>query len=410
MTKNELIKQSVSETRSRRKSQACRVFICKVNEKKLSELQEFQLRMLFIEAKWYFNYLLSSENIFNFDWKTNNIKHFNKDGELVDYNLQFLSASFKQTIQAELEANIKALAMLKKKGIQGPGKINYKSVFKSLNYKQLGITHKFKTKRRVKLQGIKGTLYINGLDQFDQSKYEIANLKLLNRPNGYYLAITTYSKPEAKQTNGKILGLDFGCSTSITTSEGVKYNIKIRETEHLKSLQRKLSRQVKGSNNFKKTKALIWTATQKLNNKKTDITNKLVNQFIKYDKVIIQDEQLQAWHKTNSKAVQYSILGRVKTKLKENSNCIIIDKFVPTTKLCTNCGKYLDMPVSKRVFKCDCGIETDRDIHAAQNLVWIYNNIVGTEQTKLTPVEIKDKINSYFELKKQEVHTPLGCE
>ncbi|MCI5192275.1 MAG: hypothetical protein D3915_03975 [Candidatus Electrothrix sp. AU1_5] len=34
-----------------------------------------------------------------------------------------------------------------------------------------------------------------------------------------------------------------------------------------------------------------------------------------------------------------------------------------------NCGATHDMPLNKRVFKCGCGVEENRDIHAAQNIL-----------------------------------------
>ena len=42
-----------------------------------------------------------------------------------------------------------------------------------------------------------------------------------------------------------------------------------------------------------------------------------------------------------------------------------------------------------RTFKCDCGVEMDRDVHAAQNMVWFYENNVGVERTKIKRMEMK---------------------
>jgi len=53
--------------------------------------------------------------------------------------------------------------------------------------------------------------------------------------------------------NGKDIGLDFGVKTTITTSEGEKIDISIGESDQTKSLQRKLEKQRKGSNNRYKT-------------------------------------------------------------------------------------------------------------------------------------------------------------
>ena len=57
----------------------------------------------------------------------------------------------------------------------------------------------------------------------------------------------------------------------------------------------------------------------------------------------------------------------------------MIDRWFPTTKLCVNCGAYNDnLKLSDRKFVCsECGTIDDRDIHAAKNMIWIYDNIVA---------------------------------
>ena len=43
-----------------------------------------------------------------------------------------------------------------------------------------------------------------------------------------------------------------------------------------------------------------------------------------------------------------------------------------TTKMCCKCGKFHYMPLSKRVMKCDCGNEIDRDCNSAVNIMVRY--------------------------------------
>ncbi len=39
-----------------------------------------------------------------------------------------------------------------------------------------------------------------------------------------------------------------------------------------------------------------------------------------------------------------------------------------TSKTCSNCGKIMDMPLSKRNFKCSCGFVCHRDLNASINI------------------------------------------
>ena len=90
-----------------------------------------------------------------------------------------------------------------------------------------------------------------------------------------------------QKTNGKEIGLDFGIKTNITTSEGEKLDVTVRESDRLKRLQKQMSRRVKGSNNCYKTVKLIQREYQKLSNRKQDKANKLVHRLKAYDVIVI---------------------------------------------------------------------------------------------------------------------------
>lgn len=47
---------------------------------------------------------------------------------------------------------------------------------------------------------------------------------------------------------------------------------------------------------------------------------------------------------------------------------LMIDRWFPSTKMCSGCGQLHDMPLSKRVMDCDCGFKMDRDQNAAMNI------------------------------------------
>ena len=196
--------------------------------------------------------------------------------------------------------------------------------------------------------------------------------------------------PKTK-TNGKEIGLDFGIHTNITTSEGEKLDVSVEESERLKRLQKKMSRQTKGSNNRYKTIKKIRRQYQKLTNRKTDKANKIVHKFKQYDTIVIQDEQISEWHKKKgmSKVVQHSCVGMIKSKLMELDNIIILDKFIPTTKWCPNCHKLNELTLSDRIYKCECGYEQDRDIHAAQNMLKIKNLVEKNVSVPMERREVK---------------------
>ena len=59
------IKASLTATHEKRKSQVCKVYALKIDESHLNNQQKEWLSRIFIEAKWFYNHVLSQENIFN---------------------------------------------------------------------------------------------------------------------------------------------------------------------------------------------------------------------------------------------------------------------------------------------------------------------------------------------------------
>lgn len=169
-----------------------------------------------------------------------------------------------------------------------------------------------------------------------------------------------------------------GIKEQLTFSNGVKVNFYLEESEQLKGLMRKLSRQVKGSNQYKQTLHRIKKIYEYETNKKNDVANKL-NSVLKSNYIVcFQDEMLNLWKCKKSKQkfsfgkqVQHGILGRVKDKLKKNPSNVMLDSSVPTTQTCPVCGCLTKHSLDKRKYHCDnCGFENvDRDIYSAKNMI-----------------------------------------
>lgn len=63
-------------------------------------------------------------------------------------------------------------------------------------------------------------------------------------------------------------------------------------------------------------------------------------------------------------------MGRVKSKLKDVENAIMLPKNVPTTALCPVCDTKTPHLPEKRTFSCpNCGHKLDRDLHSTLNMI-----------------------------------------
>ena len=383
LAKNIRIRETSKETKQKRKHQICRVYRIKIDFSHLNEAQRVRLKMLFVEAKWLYNDILTFSNnhdIDDYDTKTRTVQGLDKDRQPVTHELQYLGSQMRQSVIQGIKDSIKALAVLREHNHK-TGKLRYKSDYVSINLKQYRVTYRFYDEYHIGIQGFKERIRIKGANQFWHiPDLEFANAKLLNFPDGYYLAITTYQNKGGEQKKYKPeIGIDMGIKTTITTSEGQKYKVLIEESERIKKCQRLIARRKKGSSNcasaplrcrYKAVK-LLRKAYQRLTSRKRDVANKIVHELLEHEHVYMQDENLSGWHKgLFGRTVQHSVLGLVKAKLVRHERVTVLSSREPTTKYCPKCGQLKkDITLADRVYTCECGYEEDRDIHAARNMI-----------------------------------------
>ena len=415
--KNQRIKASYLATLEKRKSQCPLTFVFKVrNEKRNKKAKIFDfLDGCMLNGKWIWNSLVAqtdskimgedkvrkASSFSQKDFKT--VVHKDFEGNDIEDSIDFLSAAQRDSVIDSFKHSLSALKALKKKGMK-VGRIKFKSEFTSLTLKQYGITHKICGPNSYQIQGCKSELRVAGMRQLRQLEkagieYELATAKIVCAGGDYYIHQTVYvdkatwfAYKNRKNSKSKyeINALDLGCQKTATDAYGKTYNTQVEEPERLKRLQRKKARQmkvagwnpkkkkkVKCSNNQWKVKKAIKREYQKLTNKKETEAIKLTREVLfETEVLIIQDENLTGWHKTgHGKKVQHGILGRVKERLMRSEKTHVINRWVPTTKLCTHCGQIMsELTQRDRHIVCPhCGHDDgERDRHSAQTMIWLY--------------------------------------
>ncbi|EOU1501715.1 transposase [Clostridium perfringens] len=215
----------------------------------------------------------------------------------------------------------------------------------------------------------------------------------------YYVSILveeTYIK--ISNPNNEGLGIDLGIKEFAICSNGNKFkNINKTSTvkkieKKLKREQRKLSRKyeslkIRNKNikegratrqNIQKQVVKVQKLHQRLTNIRTDYINKtvfsIVNQKPSYVTIEYLNVKGMMKNKHLSKAISSQKFFEFKTKLmskckQNNIELRIVDRFYPSSKTCSNCGKIKkDLKLSDRIYKCDCGFTIDRDLNASINL------------------------------------------
>ena len=375
MTKNEQIKQTLLETRERRQNQILKVYELKVNCHNTSKDDFRKLNFMFTQTKWIQNDMIASDDIFKYEYKEHRIiENFDKDHNLVERKLD-IQTGIHQVIIAKVKQDVLNLSKAKKVG-RKIGKLKFRRNCNSIPLRT-GMV-KIVDSKTISIPMFR-KLKVYGLEQFVAfPNFEIADARIVRKASGIYIKVSICipkSSLMRKQTN-KEVGLDFGIKDNVITSDGEKFNCSVQETDYLKFLQRKLMKKQKGSKRYYRCMNQLRKEYEHLTNKKDDDSNKLISYLLKtYDVIYFQDEQISKWRKFNpgfARNIQHSYLGRIKSKLimlEKSGRSFEISKWSPSTKFCPQCGSLnRGITLSDRVFKCDCGYEFDRDVHAARNV------------------------------------------
>ena len=119
LERNKLIGENGKHTREKRKTQICKAFRFKIDWDRLNNQQKECLKMMFVEAKWIYNYIISQEYVKSIDYKTlSTIIRKDKDKNDIITQIQYLGSSVKQELIAQVLNQIKGYLYLKRKGIK----------------------------------------------------------------------------------------------------------------------------------------------------------------------------------------------------------------------------------------------------------------------------------------------------
>ncbi|MDY0322950.1 MAG: RNA-guided endonuclease TnpB family protein [Candidatus Carbobacillus sp.] len=197
----------------------------------------------------------------------------------------------------------------------------------------------------------------------------------------YYISILTeYEHQPVSKEVQTVVGLDFSMNTLYVDSEGKRANYPRFYRKALETLakeQRILSRRKKGSNRWHKQRLKVAKLHEKIVNQRKDFLHKASHKLAKlYDCVVIEDLNMKGM----SQALHFGqsvhdngwgmFTSFLQYKLEEQGKKLIkIDQWFPSSKTCSCCGRVrASLSLFERIFRCECGFESDRDWNAAINI------------------------------------------
>lgn len=240
--------------------------------------------------------------------------------------------------------------------------------------------------KKVKLPKL-GLVNIRGYRNLKEISGRIINATIEKETtNKYYVSIVVEEKEfiSSKVIPQSIVGIDLGIKDLVVTSDGEKYNNPkevLKREKRLKRLQRKLSRQIKGSNNYCKNKKRIARIHSKIkNSRKHNIIN-IVNILVKEHDIVVS-EKLKVQEMTQNHNLAKNILDASFNKICQilKWKCSMlgkyyyqVDTYFPSSKKCSHCdnttSKTNDLNIRNWICE-ECGCENDRDINASINIMF----------------------------------------
>ena len=212
---------------------------------------------------------------------------------------------------------------------------------------------------------------------------KLVNATISEKCGSWYISVITEENvPELTPGHEHVVGVDLGIKHLAVTSDGTYYeNPKslYKYKRKLKLLDRRVSRKVKGSKNREKAKIIRAKAYEKVARIREHSLHEITTELARTKSavIVIEDLNVSGMQKNHhlAKAIGdasfYEFRRMLEYKCKwYDSELIVVDRFFPSSKTCSNCGAIKDdLTLNDRVFKCDsCGFEIDRDLNAAINL------------------------------------------
>lgn len=224
--------------------------------------------------------------------------------------------------------------------------------------------------------------------------------RIVKEPSGYYLHVCVDMPNEPLPKSNKSVGLDPGLLSVITTDQGREVappKLFRKEQRNLKRLQRKASRQQKGSNNQKKTYKKIARQHEGIRRSRNAFNHKLSTKIVReYAGIVMEDIKIQnltrkpkakkredssgyeqngakrkaGLNKSFADTALGDLISKIETKCKDTDREFVKVSANYTTVDCSNCGAKIKKALSERTHCCtECGYKDSRDSNAAKNIL-----------------------------------------
>ena len=189
----------------------------------------------------------------------------------------------------------------------------------------------------------------------------------------------TDARPRCEAPQSSV-GIDVGLSHIAVASDGTTLDMPKslhRLDEHLKALQRKLSKKAKRSRNRSKALRRKQKVQRRINDIRKDAVHKFTHAITKNHGIVVTEDlnlkgMMQKGTASLRRSLAHSLMGEVIRQVSYKAQKhIMVDRFFPSSKRCSNCGFVkASLGLDERTYRCEaCGLVIDRDFNASLNLM-----------------------------------------
>ena len=294
-------------------------------------------------------------------------------------------------------------------------------------------------KPKFKRKNVKDSFYLEGSIKISGNRiklpilgwvkcYEILptvqpkNVTVTKRAGDWYVSFKYELEQKVTPKRRDKIGVDIGINALATCSDGSVFpNLKAyrKAKRKLAHLQRSVCRKEKGSNNRNKANLKVAKLHRRIANIRQDAIHKLTTWLAKnHSEIKIEDLNVSGMLKNHRLASAIADCGFYEFKRQleykstwYGSTVVKVDRFYPSSQLCSRCNHRQKMPLKRRVFNCgNCGTTLDRDYNASINLERWHESIDYPKtassagfacggSNKLNGIAVKDSVKQELDIK-----------
>lgn len=175
-----------------------------------------------------------------------------------------------------------------------------------------------------------------------------------------------------------VVGIDVGLDHLLVLSTGEKIGDprhERRDRTPLANAQRALCRKQKGTSNRAKARVRVARVHARIVDRRTDHLHKITTRLVRENQTLVIEDlavsNMVGNHRL-ARAINDAAWWQFRPQLQYEADwcgrdVIVVDRWFPSSKLCSACGALAAMPLHVRTWTCGCGATHDRDVNAARN-------------------------------------------